>query len=99
MFFSSEYPSMLVMSALFTCLFLGGWLVPFAGGCSILLFSIKLVFTACMFIVVRAMLPRYRYDQLLILGWCVLLPLALTGLLIVSLAVYKWGEDTFYKLL
>ena len=77
MFFLGEYSNMLVMSALLSILFLAGWLIPFANYGSPLIFSIKIILIAFLFVLVRAMLPRYRYDQLLNLGWRLMLPLAL----------------------
>ena len=68
------------MSALNAILFLGGWLPPFEfleflpGA---LLFAIKILFFIFLFIFIRAILPRYRYDQLMSLGWKVFLPLSL----------------------
>jgi NADH-quinone oxidoreductase subunit H len=68
MFFLAEYSNMLVMSALTTCLFLGGWLVPFLGQSSTIIYALKITVIAFLFILVRAILPRYRYDQLLNIG-------------------------------
>ena len=65
------------MSSIIVILFLGGWLpflVELAGS---FFFSIKLLFIMFFFIWVRATLPRYRYDQLMFLGWKVILPLSL----------------------
>lgn len=93
LFFLGEYANMLLMSSIAAILFLGGWLplinifplnyLP--GG---LWFSLKILIGAVFFIVTRATLPRYRYDQLMQLGWKCFLPLSLgyllfsTGLLI-----------------
>jgi NADH-quinone oxidoreductase subunit H len=80
LFFLAEYSNMLLMSALNVIFFWGGWLSPF--GCSILnwvpdsfWFAIKTTFFAYFFILVRATLPRYRYDQLMDIGWKSLLPI------------------------
>jgi NADH-quinone oxidoreductase subunit H len=81
MFFLAEYSNMLVMSALTTCLFLGGWLVPFLGQSSTIIYALKITVIAFLFILVRAILPRYRYDQLLNIGWKLILPLSLSFLL------------------
>jgi NADH-quinone oxidoreductase subunit H len=67
------------MSSINVILFLGGWLpFPFLGFLpNILSFTIKVVLMVFVFIIIRAMLPRYRYDQLMNLGWKVFLPLSL----------------------
>jgi NADH-quinone oxidoreductase subunit H len=67
------------MSCINVILFLGGWLpLPFIKFLpNILNFTIKVVFMVFIFILIRAMLPRYRYDQLMNLGWKVFLPLSL----------------------
>lgn len=63
---------MLMMSTLYTILFLGGW------SAGIFIFIIKIIFIAFLIINVRAALPRYRYDQLMYLCWYILLPLCLS---------------------
>lgn len=79
-FFIGEYANIIFMSALNAILFMGGWLPPFSfldflpGA---LLFAMKIVFFIFLFIFIRAILPRYRYDQLMSLGWKVFLPLSL----------------------
>lgn len=80
LFFLGEYTNMLFMSSITTILFLGGWLPPFGVDsifgyipCSIW-FGLKVTFVVFIFIWVRASLPRYRYDQLMSLGWKVFLP-------------------------
>lgn len=83
-FFIAEYTNIILMSALTTLLFLGGWLFPFMNiGIYVpfLIFSIKIVFVIFLFCIIRALLPRYRYDHLMALGWKVLLPLSLCVLL------------------
>ena len=93
LFFLAEYSNMLLMSSFAAILFLGGWLsfiniFPFYIIPGILWFSLKLILGVVFFIVTRATLPRYRYDQLMQLGWKSFLPLSLgylvftTGLLI-----------------
>ncbi len=83
MFFLGEYANMILISAFASILFLGGWLPPF----DIAIFNaipgqiwlmLKIFFLLFCFIWVRATLPRYRYDQLMRLGWKVFLPLSLT---------------------
>ena len=74
MFFLGEYSNMMLMSATITILFFGGWL-SISGIVSLLFFSIKITFWCLMFILVRAAFPRYRYDQLMTIGWKIFLPL------------------------
>jgi NADH-quinone oxidoreductase subunit H len=88
MFFLGEYCNMIAMSALMNTFFFGGWHLPYfeivcAGE---VIFAVKTVSIAFLFIVVRAMLPRYRYDQLMIIGWKVFLPVNL-GFLIFSASI------------
>lgn len=89
MFFPAEYGNMLVMSFLSTILFFGGWLpinLFFFKITGPLSFAIKSILNVSIFVWVRATLPRYRYDQLMKLGWKVLLPTAL-ALLMMQAAV------------
>ena len=82
LFFLGEYANMLLMSSLAAIFFLGGWLPPFnifplnliPGS---IWFSIKVVIGVLFFIITRATLPRYRYDQLMHLGWKCFLPLTI----------------------
>jgi NADH-quinone oxidoreductase subunit H len=80
MFFVGEYLAITLMSALLVTLFLGGWLGPVLP--PIIWFFIKLFIFIAGFILFRASLPRPRYDQLMSVGWKVLLPLALLNLLV-----------------
>ncbi len=80
MFFVGEYLAITLMSALLVTLFLGGWLGPVLP--PIIWFFIKLFIFVAGFILFRASLPRPRYDQLMSVGWKVLLPLALLNLLV-----------------
>ena len=82
MFMLGEYVSIVMMCAMTTILFLGGWLppfniVPFTWIPGIGWFLIKVCFVFFMFAMVKAIVPRYRYDQLMRLGWKVFLPLSL----------------------
>tara|TARA_Y100000590_G_scaffold264719_1_gene297468 strand:- start:9011 stop:10036 length:1026 start_codon:yes stop_codon:yes gene_type:complete len=82
MFFLGEYANMILMSAMTTTLFLGGWLPPFgmdglAFVPGMVWFSLKTAGILFFFIWSRGTLPRYRYDQLMRLGWKVFLPLTL----------------------
>lgn len=80
LFFLGEYANMVLMSSFCTILFLGGWLPPFH--CApftwipgVIWFAAKVFFILFMFILVRAALPRYRYDQLMRLSWKTFIPL------------------------
>lgn len=89
LFFLGEYANMIIMSSLCSIFFLGGWLPPFDFAIfywipGVFWFSIKIVFFLFAFIWVRAAFPRYRYDQLMRLGWKVLLPLSLAWVIFVS---------------
>ena len=91
MFFLGEYANMILISAFATILFLGGWLPPFDNDFfnaipGPIWFMTKIFFLLFCFIWVRATLPRYRYDQLMRLGWKVFLPLSLTW--VVGTAAY-----------
>lgn len=80
MFFVGEYLGITLISALISVLFFGGWLGPWLPGWLWLL--IKTGFFISLFILVRATLPRPRYDQLMALGWKIMLPLALLNVLV-----------------
>lgn len=91
LFFLGEYSSMILVSSLSVCLFWGGWCNSISSSLNIMLFSLKTVIVVSVFIWARAALPRYRYDQLLEIGWKVMLPLSL-GWLIWEIGVYVvWG--------
>jgi len=87
MFFLGEYANMILMAGMTTILFLGGWQAPipaldFVPG--ILWFAAKIAFVLFFFLWVRATFPRYRYDQLMRLGWKVFLPLSLAWVVLVA---------------
>ena len=89
LFFLGEYGNMILMSSMSTILFLGGWLPPFESQYLNLIpgylwFLMKVVFLLFVFLWVRATLPRYRYDQLMTLGWKLFLPLSLLWIIITS---------------
>ncbi len=93
LFFLGEYANMILMSALTTILFLGGWLppidvAPFNWVPGPVWFVLKICFCLFVFIWVRATFPRYRYDQLMRLGWKVFLPFSLAWLVLTA-AVLK----------
>lgn len=82
LFFLGEYANMILMSAMAVILFLGGWLPPFGIEAlefvpGIIWFALKVCLILFFFIWARATLPRFRYDQLMRLGWKVFLPLTL----------------------
>ncbi len=82
MFFVGEYIGIALISALITIFFFGGWLGPFLPG--IIWFLIKMFIFIDIFILLRASLPRPRYDQLMSLGWKVMLPLALINIVVTA---------------
>lgn len=97
LFFLAEYSNMLLMSTFSSILFLGGWLplfdiffLNFFPGSFWL--SLKIALGAVFFILTRATLPRYRYDQLMQLGWKLFLPLALSFMLLTAsiLICFNW---------
>ncbi len=103
MFFMAEYAHIVAGSMIFVSLFLGGWQVPFLpasvlqGHLPLLLavlmqatiFLVKVIFCCWLFIWVRWTLPRFRYDQLMYLGWAVMVPLALINIVITSILVSR----------
>ncbi|HCK82140.1 MAG TPA: NADH-quinone oxidoreductase subunit NuoH [Candidatus Competibacter sp.] len=96
-FFLAEYANMILVSALASTMFLGGWLSPFEGVPVLgALFSVvpgalwlvlKISFLLLFFLWFRATFPRYRYDQIMRLGWKVFIPVTLVWLLVVGLGV------------
>jgi NADH dehydrogenase subunit H (EC 1.6.5.3) len=85
MFFVGEYVGVVVVSALIATLYLGGWSGPWLP--PFVWFALKTFFFMCFFILVRAALPRPRYDQMMEAGWKVVLPLALLNLLVTGALV------------
>ena len=97
LFFLGEYANMILQSAMVTILFLGGWLPivslpPFTWIPGPIWFIVKILFVLFVFIWVRATFPRFRYDQLMRLGWKVFLPLSLFWLVLTAgvLVVMGW---------
>jgi len=95
LFMLGEYVAICTMCALTTILFLGGWLppvnvAPFTWVPGVFWFLGKLCFVFFMFAMVKAFVPRYRYDQLMRLGWKVFLPLSLAMVVIVA-GVLQYG--------
>jgi NADH-quinone oxidoreductase subunit H len=101
MFFLSEYVNMLIVAALATTLFLGGWSGPFINGSDgyqigetllgVAYFLIKVFFFIFVYIWLRASLPRFRYDQLMNFGWKFLVPLGLANIFLVAIAIMLNG--------
>ncbi|OQX11193.1 MAG: NADH-quinone oxidoreductase subunit H [Desulfobulbaceae bacterium A2] len=87
MFFMAEYIGMLVMSSIGTLCFLGGWHGPFeVPYLPFFWFLLKVYVFMFLFFWIRATLPRYRYDQLMDLGWKILIPLSLANIVITGVA-------------
>jgi NADH-quinone oxidoreductase subunit H len=93
LFFLAEYANMIVVSAIAATLFFGGWLRPFPGVEFLsfldyvpgwIWFVTKTFLVLYVFLWIRATLPRYRYDQLMRLGWKVLIPLAIANILVTA---------------
>ncbi len=105
-FFLAEYANMLVVGSIATTLFFGGWLRPFPNVAALAFldlegwvhpfwpglfwFTTKLFLVIFMYLWLRATFPRYRYDQLMHLGWKVMLPLSIVNVLVTA-AVVLWG--------
>jgi NADH-quinone oxidoreductase subunit H len=103
LFFLAEYSNMVASSAMMVTLFFGGWTLPFwglnhpattlgLGVAHILVFLVKMLAFMVLFIWVRWMFPRFRYDQLMDLGWRRFLPLALVNIL--ATAIWMWIKTT-----
>jgi NADH-quinone oxidoreductase subunit H len=96
LFMLGEYVAITTMCALMTILFLGGWLppvniAPFTWVPGVIWFLLKICFAFFMFAMVKAIVPRYRYDQLMRLGWKVFLPISLAMVVVVA-AVLQFGH-------
>jgi NADH-quinone oxidoreductase subunit H len=116
MFYIAEYSNMVTASALMATLFFGGWDIPFwsrddvgplpwwVTALTALSFFAKTFFFLFLYIWVRWTLPRFRYDQLMALGWKVMLPLALIYLTVIATAIWffhdqlGWAYDTRFSL-
>jgi NADH-quinone oxidoreductase subunit H len=99
LFFMAEYANMIAASAMMVTLFLGGWTLPFAGLnqpahsigiglAQIAIFIAKILVLMGIFIWVRWMWPRFRYDQLMDLGWRRFIPLALLNILVTAVVLW-----------
>ncbi len=98
MFMLGEYVAVVLVCALGTILFLGGWLppfnfAPFTWIPGVIWFVLKVCFFFFLYAMVKAMVPRYRYDQLMRLGWKVFLPISLAAVVVVAfvLQLTGWG--------
>ena len=116
MFYIAEYANMVTASALMATLFFGGYDIPFTrwdnvppwtiakAVATLLTFTLKMSFFLFLFIWVRWTLPRFRYDQLMALGWKVMLPLALLYLSVIATVLWflherlGWAYDTRFAL-
>ena len=97
LFMLGEYVAIVLMCGLGTVLFLGGWLplfpvAPFTWIPGVLWFALKVCFLFFLIAMVKAMVPRYRYDQLMRLGWKVFLPLSLAMVVIVAAILQLWQQ-------
>ncbi|HEX8491577.1 MAG TPA: NADH-quinone oxidoreductase subunit NuoH [Pyrinomonadaceae bacterium] len=101
LFFMAEYAAMVVVSAIATTVYLGGWYLPFVYGLteargyhglyialSIIIFVTKMLLLLYLYFWLRWTLPRYRYDQLMDLGWKWLIPAALVNIILTAIAVF-----------
>lgn len=97
LFFLAEYANVIVSSAMITTLYLGGWQVPYLQNLGlpanvvsilqVLAFGLKVILLVLFFIWVRWTVPRFRYDQLMNMGWKVMLPLGILNLVVTALVV------------
>jgi NADH-quinone oxidoreductase subunit H len=99
LFMLGEYVAIVLMCGFGTVLFLGGWLplfpvAPFTWIPGVLWFALKVCFLFFLIAMVKAMVPRYRYDQLMRLGWKVFLPLSLAMVVIVAAILQLWQQAT-----
>ena len=94
-FFIAEYIAMFVMAILGVVCFMGGWLLPFVnvdnGFVQLFVFIVKVCAFIFMYFWIRATLPRYRYDQLMGIGWKLLIPLSLLNIVIISTYKMFWA--------
>jgi NADH-quinone oxidoreductase subunit H len=96
LFFLGEYANMILMSAMTSILFLGGWLAPidiapFNWIPGPIWFALKIALVLFMFLWVRATVPRYRYDQLMRLGWKIFLPFSLLWVILTAGVLVAFG--------
>lgn len=91
LFFLAEYGNIILMSALSTIFFFGGWyFLDFNSSAYHIIFSIKTTLNMFVFLIVRAAVPRYRYDQLMAIGWKTLIPLSFFLLILQATLIYNF---------
>ena len=104
MFFLAEYMNIILISILVTIMFFGGWLSPFENSFLEIYFtwipgfiwiSVKTLFFIFLFLWLRATLPRYRYDQIMRLGWKVFLPITIIWIFLEGIMIYYKVEPWF----
>ena len=96
LFFLAEYANMILVSGLAAVLFLGGWLAPVPGvPDSFLWFAAKTSFFLFLFLWFRATFPRYRYDQIMRLGWKIFLPITMVWIVVVA-AMVVWHMPPWF---
>ena len=103
LFMIGEYANIVLLCSFFTILFLGGWhspvdIVPFTWVPPVIWFAIKVVLMFFMVAMVKAIVPRYRYDQLMRLGWKVFLPTSLVAIIITLSWVVFFGDPAVTSL-
>jgi NADH-quinone oxidoreductase subunit H len=99
LFFIGEYSNILLMSFLIVLFFLGGWYIPFfffGNGYATIVLTIKVIFVLFCFVWVRAAFPRFRYDQLMMLGWKVFLPFSTGWFFLTCTIIYVFGLYSSY---
>ena len=92
MFMLGEYLGLILISCMIVTLFFGGWMVPaliYDWLPPFIWFSVKVFLVICFFVLLRAAIPRPRYDQLMSLGWKVMLPITLINLLVTGAILLK----------
>ncbi len=95
LFFLAEYANMLLVATISSILFLGGWLspfpkaIPFLGAASIVWLFAKMMFLMIIFVWIRASFPRYRYDQIMRLGWKVFIPITIVWIVVVGVLMME----------
>ena len=89
-FFLAEYANMITVSAIAASMFLGGWNGPVFP--PVIWFVVKVILFMFIYVWVRGTLPRFRYDQLMHLGWKIMLPLALANVLVTGIVILILGR-------
>ena len=100
-FFLAEYANMILIAALTVLLFFGGWLpplqvAPFTWIPPVMWFGLKTSLVAFLFLWFRATFPRYRYDQIMRLGWKVLIPITLIWIVVIGIAKFYTPFGSFF---